>query len=789
MSETFHHRPTLKQTNKPFKSRHATKASIKERSKGRISGQATKMMHASNASAQSKINRRNHAKQIQLQKRQSLLASIRIFGGVDGAPRIVAVIPLCEDVSSRSAVSTLSNSLALPTQIDQEPVWKIKVERFKTSLQFIQLAYGDFYAALDACKVADYVVFVLSPAVEVSAWGETVLRTLQTQGLPDVVSVVAPGHSIDSKARSGVLKSLLSFMQYFFPEQSRVFDLNAFSDQLSAVRVLSEGKPRDVRWREGRSWLLAESVEWMDGNLAVTGVVRGTKLSPNRLVHLPNHGDFQVLRISSPSLGNVCTDSAAMAVEPTVLSEPDPDDADSLVSSNDPDDMQNEQTWPTEEEMQDDGSSRKLTEDSQLPEAEPGTTPRAVRRVPKGTSEYQAAWIIDEDDDEGGEDKRDSDDDAQYENTEEIVEVPVHLEHEMDEVETYHGKDVVFQDLEEEEENKQLESWRGRQREEREDREFPDEVDTPRDVPARIRFQRYRGMRSFRTSPWDPYESLPRDYARIFQFEDFKRTERAVRRRAEEEGGAIPAGTRVTVYLKDAPRDAAERSAGRPLIAFSLLQHEHKKSVVHFAVQRNTEYEDPVRSKDPLILCVGPRRLRVKPIYSQYAQSGARGVNNVHKFERYLRHGDAYVATIYAPILFGYQPCALLRETPSANTPSLVAMGSLLNPDPTRINAKRIILSGHPFKIHKKTATVRYMFFNSEDVLYYRPIQLYTKYGRTGHIRESLGTHGYFKAHFDAPITQMDTVCMSLYKRIYPKWSELLVEEADNSRISDAMEE
>jgi pre-rRNA-processing protein TSR1 len=141
----------------------------------------------------------------------------------------------------------------------------------------------------------------------------------------------------------------------------------------------------------------------------------------------------------------------------------------------------------------------------------------------------------------------------------------------------------------------------------------------------------------------------------------------------------------VTVYLKDVPKDAAERRAGRPLIAFSLLQHEHKKSVLHFAVQRNTEYEDSVRSKvsyypfistsvmvipvkDPLILCVGPRRLRVNPIYSQYAQGGARGVNNVHKFERYLRHGDTYVATIYAPILFGYQPCSLLRETPGATS-------------------------------------------------------------------------------------------------------------------------
>lgn len=59
------------------------------------------------------------------------------------------------------------------------------------------------------------------------------------------------------------------------------------------------------------------------------------------------------------------------------------------------------------------------------------------------------------------------------------------------------------------------------------------------DVATRVRFQRYRGLRSFRTSPWDPFENLPRDYARIFQFEDFKRTERAVKRRAEEDASAV----------------------------------------------------------------------------------------------------------------------------------------------------------------------------------------------------------------------------------------------------------
>lgn len=132
------------------------------------------------------------------------------------------------------------------------------------------------------------------------------------------------------------------------------------------------------------------------------------------------------------------------------------------------------------------------------------------------------------------------------------------------------------------------------------------------------------------------------------------------------------------------------------------------------------------------------------------------------------------MGTIFAPLSVGRVPVTILLEPsglPSSST-ILVGTGTLLPPSTARVIAKRIVLTGHPIKIHKRTVTVRYMFFNPEDVAYFKPVALYTKYGREGHIAESLGTHGYFKARFSGPVTQMDTVCMALWKRVYPKWAE-----------------
>ena len=141
-------------------------------------------------------------------------------------------------------------------------------------------------------------------------------------------------------------------------------------------------------------------------------------------------------------------------IEPIILAEADQESADSLVSTNDPDDLANEQTWPTEEEV---GGLEREADEASLPDAKAGTTPKRIKRVPRGMSEYQAAWIADSDDE--GDDPEDGENGTASMDAEDHGELVAPEEEGMamdDLVELESKKSVVaFQDLDMEEETQQ----------------------------------------------------------------------------------------------------------------------------------------------------------------------------------------------------------------------------------------------------------------------------------------------------------------------------------------------
>lgn len=107
------HRPTQKQTNKAFKSKHSTKGARRDEAKGRTHRPAVKTAltrGSSNASTSfTRLNRRNQATQRKLKKRGELEELGQLFSrkGEEKVARVVAVVPMTGDVVASQVVEQL----------------------------------------------------------------------------------------------------------------------------------------------------------------------------------------------------------------------------------------------------------------------------------------------------------------------------------------------------------------------------------------------------------------------------------------------------------------------------------------------------------------------------------------------------------------------------------------------------------------------------------------------------------------------------------------------------------
>jgi pre-rRNA-processing protein TSR1 len=218
----------------------------------------------------SKLDRRNRAKQLRLTKDHEHAKATNVFSGKDGAPRIVAVIPLCGDISPAGAVRSLNASLDVDEEVPDEGWLRTNIDRFKQKLQYL-VVKRDLFAALDACRVADFVLFVLSCQEEVDEQGELILKAIESQGVSNYFTVVQTLDSIDPpKRRPQVISSLKSYITHYLPNTDKVFSLDSRQESSNLVRSLCTTTTKGVRWREQRSYLFIEDINWPGSKAAVT---------------------------------------------------------------------------------------------------------------------------------------------------------------------------------------------------------------------------------------------------------------------------------------------------------------------------------------------------------------------------------------------------------------------------------------------------------------------------------------------------------------------------------------
>ncbi|KAK1821861.1 ribosome biogenesis protein tsr1 [Friedmanniomyces endolithicus] len=794
-SSDHHHRSATKASNKPFKTRHASKSALKERSKGKVGQFERGVRKTLHQQMSSKIDRRNHAKQLRQNKLGERREEGSVFTGKDGAPRIVAVVALCGDVNSTDVMSQLNGSV----DAEESGHYSVEVPRFKTRMQYLLPERTDLFAVLDACRAADYVLFVLSAEEEVDQLGEQMLRCVESQGISTVLTGAYGLDRVEpAKKRPDVLKSLRSYINHFFAAQEKVHDMSSRQDCSNVMRSLCTTTPKGIRWREDRSWMYVEGLRWENEQPVVTGTIRGRSLKADRLVGMEEWGTFQIEKITAaPAEGRsskrVKIDDMAVDAERTenLLEQPSQDQDDLAELAPEEAMMDDEMTMPTASLAASDRKHVLLDDHQYFDEDEEGEL-APPRRVPHGTSKYQTAWYLGDNSDSGSdmEDIEDHEGDMDVGGLASAGPADGHFDdvtmgEPTEGAPTTYAQSEMFPDAAPEDEAEQIAAYRKQRREEaKEDLEFPDEIELSPHVNARERLARYRGLKSFRNSAWDTDADRlhqPEEWSRLLEISDYKSAKNRVMNEALV--GGVKAGTRVNVYLRLTPGQTREQfqAMSAPIALFSLLRHEHKRTAVNASITLSSDYGAPLRSKEELIMQCGPRRLVINPLFSQAGNTP----NNVHKFDRYLHPGRTAVASIIGPVIWGSVPCLYFRRRapstaapssdaiealtavlpPSTNTTDLdlIATGTTLPPSSPsthnpRIIAKRIILSGHPYKIHKKLVTVRYMFFSDEDVEYFKALQLWTKRGRQGFVKEALGTHGYFKATFDGKVGPLDAV-------------------------------
>lgn len=598
-------------------------------------------------------------------------------------------------------------------------------------------------SVLDYCKVADLIIFVSSckskhdlklikkdPYKAVNAIDEigyNLISSIKTQGLLPHIAVIQDIDVIEDNHHHSVIKLYTRYLESVLTPNKVINIKDDIDDIKSLVRTVSaiNSYEESINLRKHRSYMLCdtyyaeESKNKDKNNLVVKGYIKGNTLNNFNYIHLTGFGDYLVQEVFEDE-----TDPCPIYIH-----------------------KHKNEVIEKDNEMK---VLKKIT-DCEHPEA-----------INKNNVN---PTIIDDDYKKNKLEKQENEKiNNLIDDLEDIIDFKIEANeedisfHDEEEQDLIKAQEKLHQGLSRKHEAKTSLLYRSP-----DEMEVADEIDTPTNITCRELFEKYRGLSSMKTGSIDPTLNLPKEYSNIYSFENLRFTFKEAVKNAHENGLRI-SGKYVKIVIKDFNLFHLI-SNDKPLVLSTLLNHERKLCVMHVKVQLNEDCQENIYSKQLVESQIGFRRSLIRPIYSYQIHD-----TDKYKKLRKLEKGKFYIATFYSQLTYQDIPVILMRPNSMNNDMYHFAIGKTMQSDCNKILIKKIVLTGYPLKIHKKKVVVRYMFFNPEDVNYFKPVSLHTKLGLRGNIVESLGTHGYMKCTFNDTMKPNDTICLALYKRVFPVW-------------------
>ena len=653
-----------------------------------------------------------------------------------------------------------------------------KLYKGKERITFIKTK-RDIYSILDTCKIADILLFVSScKKCQADKWqmdpdkysfcidefGYQIISIIKAQGLTEHICCIQDLNIIPVKRRTEIVKL---YSRYFNSEMkpNKIFDfynnekigedpsmdLHDENQIKAIIRLNCALAPytTNLDLQKHRSYMMVENIKKNENNEAeIYGYIRGNTLIPGKYIHITGFGDYKMKDVE-------------------IVEDPLPVKT-KYDKKNDMEVENNMNNKGEKKNKKDDLNNLNVNVNNDIVESKKNFEEKNDENLPEKVEDI-GGEVIDNKKNKNSKDKNN------MEEEDDIIDFNINIQDDEDDISYKSDENLEKEDEEEKikisNKHKQKTSIQYRTKDEM---EFKDEVDTPIDMPAKERFKKYRGLDSMKTGSWNPLINLPKEYRTIFSFENIKNTYRLSVKRAHNDGLKLN-GNYVKIIITNFDFENLKYAKNDiPLVLSTLLDHERKLCVMHYKFTANYEQDNTIvenMNKNVFECHCGFRRYLIKPIFSTEVSTGGDKL----KIQRYLEKDKFYIMSTYAQLTYPNSPIILfthktLDDNSIEDKLSFCGTGTTLESNDKKVILKKIVLTGYPVKIKKKKAIVRYMFFNPTDINYFKPIQLTTKKGLRGNITESVGMHGYMKCIFSDYIKSNDTVCLNLYKRVFPKY-------------------